>query len=90
MEPIPSQPLDLVGSSDETASNTSESVKDILHKHEGGMGRILMSGREKELLVKTERKEVVKSSALSVSEVTLDSLRDTERGIERLLHRVPM
>ena len=54
LEPIPSQPLDFVGSSDERASNTSESVKDIVHKQEGGMGRVLMSGREKELPVKTE------------------------------------
>ena len=36
------------------ASNTSESVKDTLHKLEGGRGRVLMSGREKALLVKTE------------------------------------
>ena len=36
LEPIPSQPLDFVGSSDERASNTSESdhVKDIVHMQE--------------------------------------------------------
>ena len=50
---MPSQPLDVVGSSDETASNTPESVKDTVHMQEGGRGRVLMSGREKELPVET-------------------------------------
>ena len=56
--PIPSQPLDFVGSSDERASNTSVSDNDILHRQDGGRGRVPMSGRENKLLVKTEWKKV--------------------------------
>ena len=37
LEPIPSQSLNFVESSDERALNTSESVKDTLHTHEGGV-----------------------------------------------------
>ena len=56
MGPIPSQPLDLVGSSDERASNTSKADSDIIvHMHDGGSCRELILGREKELPVKIER-----------------------------------
>ena len=54
LEPIPSHPLDLVGLSDNRASRTSESDSDILHMHDEGSCRELMSGREKELPVNTE------------------------------------
>ena len=66
---MPSQPLDLVGSSDERASNTSEADSDIVHMHDGGSCRELILGREKELPVKTELKNGLNSSAFSVSEV---------------------
>ena len=33
--PIPSQPLDFVGSSEDSALKTSESEKDIEHKQDG-------------------------------------------------------
>ena len=49
-----SQPLDLVGTSVERASYTSESVRDTLHIRDEGRGRELMFGREKEVPVKTE------------------------------------
>ena len=48
--PIPSQPLDFVGSSDERASNTSVSENIKVQMQDEGRG---MSGREKELSVKT-------------------------------------
>ena len=70
------------GSSDERASNTSESDSDIVHMHDGGSCRELMLGREKELPVKAEWKNELKSSALSVSEVALELFENTEEGME--------
>ena len=66
--PILSQPLDCVGSRDDNASSTSESE---VQMHDEGRGRVLMLGREKGLLVKTEWKKVLKNSTFPASEVTL-------------------
>ena len=43
--PIPSQPLDFVGSSEDSALKTSESEKDIGHKQDGDSGMESMFGR---------------------------------------------
>ena len=59
MGPIWSQPLDFVGSSDEIASKISVSENVRVHMHDGGRGRVLKFGREKELQVKTELKKVL-------------------------------
>ena len=69
--PISSQPLDFIGSRDESILNTSESESLKVQMHDEGRGRVLMFGREKELLVKTEWKNELKSSAFPVSEVAL-------------------
>ena len=49
--------------------------------HDEGRGRVLMLGREKGLLVNTEWKKVLKSSAFPVSEVALLLLWETVEGI---------
>ena len=88
--PIPSQPLDFVGSRDERASSTSEPENLEVQMHDEGRGRVLMFGRGKELLVKTEWKKVLKSSAFPVSEVALLLSRNTVQGIMLFLLREQM
>ena len=73
MGPILSQPVDFVQSSDERASNTSESENDKLHKHNEGRGRVLMFGREKELPAKTE----------GIGEFSLSSVRGCTGVVEK-------
>ena len=68
---IPSQPLDFVGSSEDSALKTSESEKDIEHKQDGDSGMESMFGRMNGLLVKTEWKKNAKEfSFLSVASCT--------------------
>ena len=85
--PIPSQPLDFVGSSEDSALKTSESEKDIEHKQDGDSGMESMFGRMNGLLVKTEWKKLLKSSAFSVSLVALESFKNTVAGMELFLLR---
>ena len=75
----------MFGSSDESASNTSEVDSDIVHMHDGGSCRELIMGREKELPVKTEWKKELNSSAFSVSEVALELLKNIVEGMELFL-----
>ena len=63
------------------ASNTSESENLEVQMHDEGRERILTFSIEKELLVKTEWKKVLKSSAFPVSEVALLLSRNTIEGI---------
>lgn len=81
MGPIPSQPLDFVGSRFERASNTSESENLEVQIHDEGREKVLVLGIEKELLVKTEWKKVFTSSTFPVSEVALRLSRTTIEGI---------
>ena len=68
---IPSQPLDFVGSSEDSALKTSECEKDIEHKQDGDSGMESMFGRMNGLLVKTEWKKNAKEfSFLSVASCT--------------------
>ena len=85
--PIPSQPLDFVGSSEDSALKTSESEKDIEYKRDGDSGMESMFGRMNGLLVKTEWKKLLKSSAFSVSLVALESFKNTVAGMELFLLR---
>ena len=71
--PIPSQPLDFVGSSEDSALKTSESEEDIEHKQDGDSGMESMFGRMNGLLVHEDRMEkIVKQLAFSVSLVALE------------------
>ena len=58
--------------------------------HDESRGRVLMFGGEKELLVKTEWKKVLKSSAFPVSEVALLLSRNTVEEIVLFLLREQM
>ena len=82
---MPSHPLDFVGSSDEMASYTSVSVMVKEQIQEEGMGRVLILGNKTELLVNTEWKKVLNSSAFPESEVVLQLSRNTVEGMELFL-----
>ena len=74
---IPSTPIDLETSRDSRAFRTSSWDKEILSIVTGGNDKVLVGGRQRELVVKTEWKNLLKRDALSRSEVENDLLNST-------------
>ena len=70
--PRPSIPIALVGSKETSDSNTSEveiEMSEMSERVEDNVGRKSRGGNSKELSVKMEKKYLLKSEALSKSEV---------------------
>ena len=80
--PRQSIPIALVGSKETSDSNTSEVEIEMSERVEDNVGRESRGGNSKELSVKMEYKYLLKSEALSKSEVAKAEHNSTDGGME--------
>ena len=80
--PRQSIPIALVGSKETSDSNTSEVEIEMSERVEDNVGRESRGGNSKELSVKMEKKYLLKSEALSKSEVAKAEHNSTDGGME--------
>ena len=83
--PRQSIPIALVGSKDTSDSNTSEVEIEMSERVEDNVGRELRGGTSKVLSVKMEKKYLLKSEALSKSEVAKAEHSSTDGSGQRYL-----
>ena len=80
--PRQSIPIALAGSKETSDSNTSEIEIEMSWRVEDNVGRESRGGNSKELSVKMEKKYLLKSEALSKSEVAKAEHSSTDGGME--------